>query len=122
MDEACLNVGKVTDEMLLEAMDKKLKDHKHYSSRQTKPAEKTLKHKVHFKITHYAGDVTYSINGFLDKNKDPLFQDFKRLLYHSKDPNLKSMWPEGAQHISEVNNPCTKYINTFCIFILLLQL
>ncbi|XP_025831898.1 myosin-IA isoform X2 [Agrilus planipennis] len=101
MDEACLNVGKVTDEMLLEAMDKKLKDHKHYSSRQTKPAEKTLKHKVHFKITHYAGDVTYSINGFLDKNKDPLFQDFKRLLYHSKDPNLKSMWPEGAQHISE---------------------
>lgn len=102
VDEACLNVGKVTDELLLETMDKKLKDHKHYTSRQLKPTDKTLKHKVNFRVTHYAGDVTYSIIGFLDKNKDPLFQDFKRLLYHSSDPNLKLMWPEGAQHISEI--------------------
>ena len=33
MDEACLNVGKITDHMLLEEMDRKLKGHKHYSSR-----------------------------------------------------------------------------------------
>lgn len=50
-DEACLNVGKVTDELLLETMDKKLKDHPHYASRQTKPAAKELKHKVNFMIT-----------------------------------------------------------------------
>ncbi|KAF5295154.1 hypothetical protein FQR65_LT10542 [Abscondita terminalis] len=101
VDEACLNVGKVTDELLLETMDKKLKGHKHYTSRQLKPTEKSLQHKVNFRVTHYAGDVTYSIIGFLDKNKDSLFQDFKRLLYHSSDPVVKSMWPEGAQHISE---------------------
>lgn len=33
LDEACLNVGTVTDEMFLEAMDKKLKGHNHYTSR-----------------------------------------------------------------------------------------
>ena len=33
MDEACLNVGKITDPMLLEEMDRKLAGHKHYNSR-----------------------------------------------------------------------------------------
>lgn len=101
MDEACLTVGKVTDETLLEAMDKKLAHHPHYSSRQLKPMDKELKHKVDFRVTHYAGDVIYNVTGFLEKNKDTLYQDFKRLLYHSKDSNLSSMWPEGAQDITK---------------------
>ncbi|KMQ97753.1 myosin-ia-like isoform x1 protein [Lasius niger] len=99
MDEACLNVGKVTDEMLLNAMDKKLADHRHYSSRQLKPMDKELEHRTEFKIKHYAGDVVYNINGFLDKNKDTLFQDFKRLLYKSNNSIISKMWPEGAQNI-----------------------
>ncbi|XP_076657255.1 unconventional myosin ID [Halictus rubicundus] len=99
MDEACINVGKVTDEMLLEDMDRKLSHHEHYSSRQLKPMDKELQHKIQFKIKHYAGDVIYSISGFLDKNKDMLFQDFKRLLYKSSNPIISNMWPEGAQNI-----------------------
>ncbi|XP_065165017.1 unconventional myosin ID isoform X2 [Atheta coriaria] len=102
LDEACLNVGKVSDELLLEVMDSKLKQHQHYSSRQCKSSDKSMRHKVDFKITHYAGDVVYYVYGFLDKNKDSLFQDFKRLLYQSKDKNIRDMWPEGAQHITEV--------------------
>ena len=51
MDEACLTVGKITDEMLLEAMDKKLTNHAHYSSRQLKPMDKELKHREDFRIT-----------------------------------------------------------------------
>ncbi|KAI5710172.1 hypothetical protein M8J75_006317 [Diaphorina citri] len=101
LDEACLNVGKVTDELLLEAMDKQLSSHPHYSSRQTKSLDKDLAHKTQFKIRHYAGDVVYNINGFLDKNKDTLFQDFKRLLYSSQNPIIASMWPEGAQDINK---------------------
>ncbi|XP_043283324.1 unconventional myosin ID isoform X2 [Venturia canescens] len=101
MDEACLNVGKVTDEMLLEAMDKKLIDHKHYASRQLKPMDKELQHKTQFRIKHYAGDVVYAVVGFLDKNKDTLFQDFKRLMYKSKNSLISGMWPEGAQDITK---------------------
>lgn len=101
LDEACLNVGKVTDEMVLEAMDKKLENHKHYTSRQLSPMDKGLKHKTEFRVRHYAGDVVYLINGFLDKNKDLLFQDFKRLLYNSGNKVISSMWPEGAVDITK---------------------
>jgi myosin-1 len=40
-------------------------------------------------IRHYAGDVVYNINGFIEKNKDTLFQDFKRLLFNSKNEIYK---------------------------------
>ena len=39
MDEACLNVGKITDPMLLEEMDRKLAGHKHYNSRRFRFAD-----------------------------------------------------------------------------------
>ncbi|CAG0915513.1 unnamed protein product [Notodromas monacha] len=81
-------------------MDDKLKGHQHYTSRRLTPQDKTLAHDEDFKIMHYAGNVSYKIVGFMDKNKDLLFQDFKRLLYNSSDHFLRDMWPEGAQHIT----------------------
>lgn len=51
LNDGCMAVEKVTDETLLEAMDKKLANHKHYSSRQLKPMDKELNHKVDFRIT-----------------------------------------------------------------------
>jgi myosin-1 len=127
--------------MLLEDMDKKLANHKHYTSRQLSPMDKVLKHKEEFRIRqvqskafremywicsvclllymnwldvkefinlvfnrHYAGDVVYNINGFLDKNKDTLFQDFKRLLYNSSNKIISGMWPEGAMDITKVKH------------------
>ncbi|XP_033097296.1 unconventional myosin-Id-like isoform X3 [Anneissia japonica] len=102
LDEACLNVGKVTDEMFLDAMNKKLAKHPHYTSRALQPTDKTLAHSQDFRIRHYAGDVTYDVRGYMDKNKDTLFQDFKRLLYSSKNESIKEMWPDGKQSVLEV--------------------
>lgn len=51
MDEACLTVGKITDETLLGAMDSKLTNHAHFTSRQLKPMDKELRHKIDFRIT-----------------------------------------------------------------------
>jgi len=34
-----------------------------------------------FRLKHYAGDVTYSVKGFLDKNNDLLFRDLKEVKY-----------------------------------------
>uniref|UniRef100_A0A8D0CSX8 Myosin IG n=1 Tax=Sander lucioperca TaxID=283035 RepID=A0A8D0CSX8_SANLU len=102
LDEACLTVGKVTDTVCLESMDTKLAQHPHYTSRKLSPTDKTMDFQKHFRIRHYAGDVTYSVEGFLDKNKDLLFQDFKRLMYNSADPVLKEMWPDGQLSITEV--------------------
>ena len=58
--------------------------------------------KTEFRINHYAGDVKYQIKNFIDKNKDSLYQDFKRLLFSSANPAIKSMWPEGAQSVTEI--------------------
>uniref|UniRef100_A0A8C8CU33 Myosin motor domain-containing protein n=1 Tax=Oncorhynchus tshawytscha TaxID=74940 RepID=A0A8C8CU33_ONCTS len=102
LDEACLTVGKVTDTICLESMDAKLRQHPHYTSRKLTPSDKTMEFHRDFRIRHYAGDVTYSVEGFLDKNKDPLFQDFKRLMYNSSNPVLKEMWPDGQLSITEV--------------------
>ncbi|ESO97046.1 hypothetical protein LOTGIDRAFT_143556 [Lottia gigantea] len=101
LDEACLNVGKVTDVMFLQAMATKLNKHDRFTCRSLNAADKTLQHDRDFRIRHYAGDVSYSVIGFIDKNKDTLFQDFKRLLYNSKDELIKSMWPEGKQSVTE---------------------
>lgn len=45
----------------------------------------------------------YSVEGFLDKNRDTLFDDFKRLLFHSKNPILSAMWPEGEKSIAAIS-------------------
>uniref|UniRef100_A0A8D3A9Y6 Myosin 1D n=1 Tax=Scophthalmus maximus TaxID=52904 RepID=A0A8D3A9Y6_SCOMX len=102
LDEACMNVGKVTDEVFLQGLNVKLAKHAHYTSRKLSPTDKSLEFDRDFRIRHYAGDVVYSVVGFIDKNKDTLFQDFKRLLYNSSNPVLKAMWPEGKLSITEV--------------------
>jgi myosin-1 len=45
--------------------------------------------------------VTYKVESFLDKNKDTLFQDMKRMLYSSGNSLLSDMWPDGAQDITK---------------------
>uniref|UniRef100_A0A9J2Q446 Myosin motor domain-containing protein n=1 Tax=Ascaris lumbricoides TaxID=6252 RepID=A0A9J2Q446_ASCLU len=103
LDEACFTVGTVTDKIFLEEMNKAFVGHKHYTSRQLQPSDKTLNFDDNFRITHYAGDVTYSVAGFLDKNRDTLFQDLKRLLYNSRNSLLSSIFPDGAKAVTEVN-------------------
>ncbi|XP_075867895.1 unconventional myosin-Ig isoform X2 [Nelusetta ayraudi] len=102
LDEACLTVGNVTDTVCLDSMNVKLAQHPHYTSRKLSPTDKTMDFQKHFRIRHYAGDVTYSVEGILDKNKDMLFQDFKRLMYNSSSQVLKEMWPDGHLSITEV--------------------
>lgn len=63
-------------------MDKVLGKNKYYSSRKLNPTDKSLAFDRDFRITHYAGDVTYNVCGFIDKNRDTLYQDLKRLLYN----------------------------------------
>ncbi|XP_019384614.1 PREDICTED: unconventional myosin-Ig [Crocodylus porosus] len=102
LDEACLTAGTVTDALFLNSMDSRLGRHPHYTSRKLCPTDKTLEFGRDFRIRHYAGDVTYSVEGFIDKNKDTLFQDFKRLLYNSADPVVRAMWLDGEASITEV--------------------
>lgn len=69
------------------------------------PSDSECERERDFRIKHFAGDVVYNSVGFLDKNSDTLFQDLKRVLYSCELPALKTMWPEGADAVSD---GCTK--------------
>lgn len=84
-DDSCLAVGRIDDKLLLETMDKRYKSNEFYDSRRKSPTDKAMQHDRNFRIKHYAGPVTYDIDGFIEKNRDSLFQDFKRLLFSSKN-------------------------------------
>lgn len=68
----------------------------HIPMTQTDGTQKDLRRDQDFRLKHFAGDVTYCVDGFLDKNKDTLFMDIKRLFYNSKNTEIKAMWPDGA--------------------------
>ncbi|KAI9844057.1 MAG: hypothetical protein M1838_002329 [Thelocarpon superellum] len=47
-----------------------------------------------FMLTHYAAEVEYSTDGWLEKNKDPLNDNLTRLLAGSTDPHLASLFAD----------------------------
>eukprot|EP01102_Stenamoeba_stenopodia_P000526 TRINITY_DN1051_c0_g1_i1.p1 TRINITY_DN1051_c0_g1~~TRINITY_DN1051_c0_g1_i1.p1 ORF type:complete len:596 (-),score=130.79 TRINITY_DN1051_c0_g1_i1:192-1979(-) len=55
-----------------------------------------------FTIKHYAGEVTYNVRNFLDKNRDTLFEDLKGLCLVSAVPVLKAIFEESLANEPQV--------------------
>lgn len=53
-----------------------------------------MRFKEGFVVKHYAGNVEYSTNGWVDKNKDPLNEDITRLLARSTVSHVASLFDE----------------------------
>ena len=49
-----------------------------------------------FILTHYAAEVEYSTDGWLEKNKDPLNDNVIQLLVQSNEPNIRSLFAPDA--------------------------
>ncbi|KAK3884845.1 hypothetical protein Pcinc_010904, partial [Petrolisthes cinctipes] len=62
---------------------------------------------MEFGIKHYAGQVWYSVEGFLDKNRDTLRNDVVELLISSKLPMLSEMFLD-VRRIGSENKTLTK--------------
>jgi len=92
MDDAAV-IGDATDKTLFDSLNAKLK-HKHFET-----YESTRDRKIpdnSFRIKHYAGDVTYNITGFLDKNKDLLFTMLKQTMQLSQLNLVQTIFPQEA--------------------------
>lgn len=89
LDEVCVSGHACTNSMLLNAFNIKFESNPHYQSRITDPSLKQLKAETDFIIRHYAGDVHYSLEGFMDKNMDQLYFDYRKLIYSSSDYLIK---------------------------------
>lgn len=92
MDEECLVPGEANDKTFLNKMDKLLSEHPHYVSH-AKGDTKTKKtiEREEFRLVHYAGEVTYNVNGFLEKNSDLLYRDLKEAMISSSNRITKDV-------------------------------
>ncbi|KAF7994644.1 hypothetical protein HCN44_004116 [Aphidius gifuensis] len=86
LDEECLRPGDPTDLSFLEKLNFHLDDHKHYISHKKADihTQKTMG-RDEFMLVHYAGDVTYNVIGFLEKNNDLLFRDLREIMSNTKN-------------------------------------
>jgi myosin-1 len=89
LDEACL-MNK-TDELFLKNLGESFTSHDHFEDFD-KNKDQTLD-RMSFRLKHYAGDVVYSVDGFLDKNEDQLFRDLITTMGASSQSLLKDMFP-----------------------------
>lgn len=56
-----------------------------------------------FTIAHYASDVSYNINGLVEKNVDAFSPSLRRLIFVLGNPFLKSIFP-SQMHLEEENS------------------
>lgn len=98
MDEECLRPGDPTDSTMLAKMDRTFNKHKHYISHEKADIKlQKIMARNEFQLVHYAGDVTYSINGFLEKNNDLLFRDVKESMSKSSNGIVQMLFPPKEQ-------------------------
>lgn len=108
MDEECLRPGDATDLTLLEKMNERLAAHPHYifaSSRASLMIRKSVGINE-FTLRHYAGDVKYNVDGFLDKNNDLLFRDLKESMSESSNGIVKLLFPQ-SEYLTSKKRPDT---------------
>ncbi|KAL0272200.1 UNVERIFIED_CONTAM: hypothetical protein PYX00_005272 [Menopon gallinae] len=93
LNEECLRPGDTSDQSFLDKMNKNLATHRHYISHMKSDAkiQKTME-RAEFRLLHYAGEVIYNVNGFLDKNNDLLFRDLVELMAHTKNSITKGVF------------------------------
>ncbi|XP_042027430.1 myosin-12-like [Salvia splendens] len=92
LDEACM-FPKSTHETFAQKMYQTYKAHKRFS--------KPKLARTDFTINHYAGDVTYQADQFLDKNKDYVIAEHQALLNDSTCSFVANLFPSLSDETSK---------------------
>uniref|UniRef100_A0ABK0LGY1 Myosin 1C n=1 Tax=Rattus norvegicus TaxID=10116 RepID=A0ABK0LGY1_RAT len=106
LDEECLRPGEATDLTFLEKLEDTIKHHPHFLTHKLAD-QKTRKSldRGEFRLLHYAGEVTYSVTGFLDKNNDLLFRNLKETMCSSTNPIMAQCFDKSE--LSDKKRPET---------------
>ncbi|XP_017700885.2 myosin-6-like isoform X2 [Phoenix dactylifera] len=92
LDEACL-LPRSTHETFAQKLYQTFKNHQRFSKPKLTRSD--------FIIRHYAGDVTYQTQLFLDKNKDYVVAEHQALLSASKCPFVSGLFPPLSEDSSK---------------------
>lgn len=91
LEEECV-VPNGSEKSLLEKLCSNLSNDSSFKkSKQTQKCS-TIRH---FYVQHYAGEVHYNIDGWLDKNRDNVETSVLDILSQSTHPLLKLLFPPG---------------------------
>lgn len=105
LEEECI-VPKATDMTFLQKMNNN-HDGKHPKYSKPKISGKTACNH-HFEVAHYAGTVGYNVEGWLDKNKDPINEAVAGLFAKSTDPFVAHLFKDYA---SECKSYCQELLS-----------
>ncbi|KAL9273556.1 Myosin-11-like protein [Drosera capensis] len=112
LDEACM-FPKSTAETLTSKLYQTYKNHR----RLPKPKMS----RIDFIISHYAGEVQYQSDQFLDKNKDYVVPEHQDLLSASKCPFVAGLFPPVPEETTKTSNKSSKFSSIGSRFKLQLQ-
>ncbi|TSY41753.1 Unconventional myosin-If [Bagarius yarrelli] len=87
LDDVCATMhskGEGVDNTLLQKLQAVVGCHEHFSNWNSG-----------FVIHHYAGKVSYDVNGFCERNRDVLFTDLIALMQSSEHNFIRSLFPEN---------------------------
>ncbi|CAL8349859.1 unnamed protein product [Gadus morhua 'NCC'] len=87
LDDVCATMhakGEGADLTLLQKLQGQVGTHEHFNSWNSG-----------FIIHHYAGKVSYDINGFCERNRDVLFMDLIELMQSSEHDFIRSLFPDN---------------------------
>ncbi|GLD49787.1 unconventional myosin-If-like protein, partial [Lates japonicus] len=87
LDDVCATMhakGEGADGTLLQKLQAAVGTHEHFNSWNSG-----------FVVHHYAGKVSYDINGFCERNRDVLFPDLIELMQSSEYNFIRSLFPEN---------------------------
>ncbi|XP_037079375.1 unconventional myosin-If-like [Pollicipes pollicipes] len=93
VDDICAKMHAVTegaDRDLQTHLDSVMSSHQHYE-----------RNKEGFIIHHYAGKVSYDVDGFCERNRDVLFNDIVEVMQSSTSEFLRSLFPENLSKSSK---------------------
>ncbi|XP_077988766.1 unconventional myosin-Ie-like isoform X2 [Glandiceps talaboti] len=88
LDDVCATLHAVTegaDTKFLQKLDGAVGTHQHYQGSN-----------IGFNIHHYAGKVSYNVQGFCDRNRDVLFSDLIQLMQSSEIEFVQNLFPEDT--------------------------
>ncbi|XP_066545062.1 unconventional myosin-Ih [Amia ocellicauda] len=114
LDEECVRPGGATDLIFLEKLEEKMGSHPHFVTHKLadQKTRKTLE-RGDFRLLHYAGEVTYCVIGFLDKNNDLLYRNIKEVMCQSKNVIVKQCFsPSELDNRKRPETVATQFKNS----------
>ncbi|KAF7666571.1 hypothetical protein LDENG_00101030 [Lucifuga dentata] len=84
LNEECLRPGETCDISFLEKLEDTLGSHAHFVTHKLANGKtRRVMSREEFRLLHYAGEVNYNVDGFLDKNNDLLNRNLKEVMCQS---------------------------------------